>query len=268
MSAAADTLWASLVSREFTEREQHSVLFLQSSPDIMASAGSKTAGTTGTERSGGTNGGVDRARTGGGPRTKPTASGTCNLEGQQATSGNDLGGSDGRNGAGAEGGGGASRRLYAKLHSARLRRAAIAVEHRRRSSILEMSALGRLGRTWGLYPWAPYRGPYRTSPGPAFPEYSWGPGIGPAGGPVVPDGTAEISPSWHGGGWGRRLGWRPFGGARNVSASAMGIGDVDGWLGGMGGGGEGGVPADVAPPPPYGHGRRGGGRIFGHFPGL
>ncbi|CAM9843102.1 unnamed protein product, partial [Laminaria digitata] len=150
--------------------------------------------------------------------------------------GSDMGSDKGRGGGGggssSASGGGASRRLYAKLHGARARRASIAAEQNRRSSILEMTALGRLGRTWGLYPWAPYlpRGPYHT-PGVTPPHYNWGPGIGPSGGPTPDgmDGTGPPSSSWAGGGfggsrWGRRLGWRGLSGWGGAGCAAGGVG--------------------------------------------
>lgn len=225
-TAAADTLWAPLVAADFTDREQRSVLFHV--PPL--SRPSDTAATTTTTTTAPT------------PRdATTTATATAPLEKD-----------------------GASRRLYYKLAAARARKAAQAAEQNRRSTILEMATLGRLGRTWGLYPWAPYlpRGPYHVpgpGPGPpAFPEYYWGAGVGRGGGggegagaglvppPPPPSSSSSSSSTWGGGGrWGRRSGWRGP------------------WSGGGGGFGAGWVAKQMGVSPNR-RGGDGGGRHHGH----
>lgn len=315
VSAAADSLWAPLVAAEFSEREQHAVLFLQSSPppcmEPLASANDNGDSRANTGSDGDTDG-IDSASTassaspskgstvdevediGGARDQKSHSEGSDHDEccGSGGDGGADLAAGDGircsgnnssSSGSNSNSGGcagnvrgkeGASRRLYIKLHEARMRRAAIAAEQRRRSTILEMSALGRLGRAWGLYPWAPYlpRGPhYSHSSGPAFPEYNWGPGIGPGPGPgpgagSTPDGPEAVAhahphPMWGSGtGWGRsRSGpWRGFsGGGMGVCPGGVGIG------GSWGVTGQGGSSAA-----PHGQGRRNRGRFVGHFSAL
>lgn len=304
VSAAADSLWAPLVAAEFSEREQHAVLFLQSSPppcmgplapvnddgDSWTNTGidgdtrdiDSAATASSTSPSEGST--VDEVEDRGGTRDKKSrseGSGHDEYCGSGGDGGADLTAGDGtrcsRNNSSSSGRNsnsgdcagnvrgrkGASRRLYMKLHEARVRRAAIAAEQRRRSTILEMSALGRLGRAWGLYPWAPYlpRGPhYAHSSGPAFPEFNWGPGIGPGtGAGSTPDGPDTVAhahphPMWgSGSGWGRsRSGpWRGFsGGGMGVCPGGVGIG-------------QGGSSAAL-----HGQGRRNRGRFIGHFSAL
>lgn len=295
VSAAADSLWAPLVAAEFSEREQHAVLFLQSSPppsmEPLSSVNDNGDSWTNTGTDGDT-GDIDSAITA--SSASPSEGSTMDeVEDREGTrchdeyrrsggdGGADLTAGDGtrcsRNNSSSSDSNsnsddctgnvrsreGASRRLYIKLHETRVRRAAIAAEQRRRSTILEMSALGRLGRAWGLYPWAPYlpRGPhYSHSSGPAFPESNWGPVIGPGpGAGSTPDGPDTVAhahphPMWgSGSGWGRsRSGpWRGFSGG--------GMGVCPGGVSIVQGGNSAGL---------HGQGRRNRGRFVGHFSAL
>lgn len=225
------------MSAEFSECEQHAALYLRSSP-------------------------VNDTKS-----TDPV-----NSENDLADSGRGNQKNDGdKNRHTKEQKSGTSRRLYVELHSARMRRAAIAAEQRRRPSVHEISTLGRLGRTWGLYPSAPSlpRGSYYT-PGPTFPEYNWGAGIGPVGDPSFEgeDAACPRGSLWGGGGgWARRLSGHPFGnGGGSSFPSGFGGHRVGGGSGRDGGGrtvpecGE--VPGLGFPPHLYGQSRRGRGRFF------
>ena len=276
-SAAADSLWAPLVAAEFSEREQRAVLFPRSSLYTESSASvdndNGEGDDSGADASGGGDGesgvmdpaaaaAVAAAASNSSPSNDDS---TGDVESGGYLSSNSSSRGDG-NGRGREG---ASRRLYITLHNARARRAAIAAEQRRRSSILEMSALGRLGRAWGLYPWAPYlpRGPhYQYSQGPAFPEHNWGPGIGHGAG-ATPEGAdmgahAHPHPMWGGiGSWGRnRTGpWRGFGGGvAGICPTGVGVG-----------GGAWSLPGQAGvPTPPHGQGRWNRGRFGGYVSGM
>lgn len=310
VSSASDSLWAPLIESEFSEREQHAVLFLSSSSaqserqeDTPAHSNNPDNDDNGTNtdstfssgsivvgKSDGSAAGDAESSAGATSRSVDNGEGdeadnsfvesgesdcgkntTESSEGKGSTMSSRINNSGG--GVRKEKQEGASRRLYAKLHTARVRRAAVAADQRRRMTILEMSALGRLGRTWGLYPWAPYlpRGPYHT-PGPAFPEYNWGPGIGMNGTGGHPDGLdVGVGPHSTGArGWRRPGSWRSFG-IGGVGGGGLFCG------GGFGGGGAAGAGIGRGggvgvPPPVYGSsqgaGRRGRSRLLGHIPGF
>lgn len=231
----SDSLWAPLVEAEFSEQEQRAMLFARPTTE-------------------------EKACEAGGQGEPAILGDSLVWSGSSDTSAAETKRTIGKRGA--------SRSLYAKLHNARLRRAAIAAEQRRRMTIFEMGALGRLGRTWGLYPWAPYlsRGPYHYA-GSALSEHNW-PGPGGAGtGGFNTDETHAVGaeglphPMW-GVGWGRRTGsWRTFGavsGAGGAASCGVVFGDDVGGAGGTG----------IVPPPSYGlGGRRGRGRFLGQVSG-
>lgn len=251
-SAVSDSLWAPLVAAEFSDQEQHAMLFARPAPEDAQGPAAGVEGSAG-DAGGEALDGTASSRGVSSPKSGKKNSGSVRANRQKLS----------RKGA--------SRCLYAKLHSARVRRAAIAAEQRRRMTIFEMSALGRLGRTWGLYPWAPYlpRGPYHF-PGSALPEHNWdGSAAGAGGGNMPPEELHGAAPGFPphpmwGVGWGRRASaWRTFGAGAGGAAGAAGCGVVFGETGGVNGAGMG------VPPPSYGVGvRRGRGRFLGQVSGL